>query len=60
MFGRKLKIIVALLAVILTTSSLFALEEYVSDVYKQIDDCFASQDDVKLNKIRSDNNRDKY
>ena len=36
MFGRKLKIIVALLAVILTTSSLFALEEYVSDVYKQI------------------------
>ena len=60
MFGRKLKIIVALLAVILTTSSLFALEEYVSDVYKQIDDCFASQDDVKLNKILSDNNRDKY
>ena len=60
MFGRKLKIIVALLAVILTTSSLFALEEYVSEVYKQIDDCFASQDDVKLNKILSDNNRDKY
>ena len=38
MLGRRLKLIFALLAIILSSSSLYALEEYVSDVYKQIDE----------------------
>ena len=60
MFGKKLKILS--LAVLLTFSSgrLFALEEYVSEVYKQIDSCFSAKDDVKLNSVLSKNAHDKY
>lgn len=60
MFGRKLKILS--LAVLLTFSSfrLFALEEYVTEVYKQIDSCFSAKDEAKLNTILSRNVNDKY
>ena len=60
MFSRKLKIIVALLVLILSSSRVFALEEYVTAVYKQIDDCFTKKDEAKLNKILSIYSKDKY
>ena len=42
------------------SGSLFALEEYVSDVYKQIDTCFSAKDEDKLNSVLARNVNDKY
>ena len=60
MFGRKLKILS--LAVLLTfcTANLFAVEEYVSEIYKQIDACFTAKDEAKLNSVLAKNTNDKY
>lgn len=60
MSGKKHKLLLVLLILILSAGRLFALEQYVSDVYAQIDDCFTSKDESKLNSILAKNNRDKY
>ncbi len=60
MIFRKTKKILTVLLVILLSSSLFAIEEYVSDIYKQIDTCFSGKDEVKLNEILSKNTNDRY
>ena len=60
MFGRKLKILSVAALLILFSGPLFALEEYVSEVYKQIDSSFSAKDEAKLNSILSKNVNDKY
>ena len=60
MFGRKLKILSLAVLLICSTSKLFALEEYVSEIYKQIDTCFATKDEAKLNSLLSRNTTDRY
>lgn len=60
MFGRRLKIISFAVLLTLFTGRLFALEEYVSEIYKQIDNCFSAKDEVKLNSILSKNVNDRY
>ncbi len=60
MFGRRLKIISFAVLLTLFTGNLFALEEYVSEIYKQIDNCFSAKDEVKLNSILSKNVNDRY
>ena len=60
MFGRKLKILSLAVLLICSSSKLFALEEYVSEIYKQIDTCFATKDEAKLNSLLSRNTTDRY
>ncbi len=60
MFGRRLKILSLAVMFIFFSGSLFALEEYVSDVYKQIDSCFTDKDENKLNSVLARNVNDKY
>ena len=60
MFGRKIKILSLAVLFIFFSGSLFALEEYVSDVYRQIDNCFSAKDDSKLNSVLARNVNDKY
>ncbi len=60
MFGRKLKIISLAVFFVFFMGSAFALEEYVSEVYRQIDRCFAEKDETKLNSVLAKNNTDKY
>ena len=60
MFGRKIKILAFAILLICSSTSLFALEEYVSEVYKQIDTCFSERDEAKLNSVLSKNSKDKY
>lgn len=60
MFGRKLKILSFSVLLLCFSSKLFALEEYVSEIYKQIDTCFSAKDDSKLNTILSRNVNDRY
>ena len=60
MFCRKLKVIIVLFILTVMTGKVFALEEYVSEIYKQIDNCFTLKDEVKLNDLLSRNTKDKY
>lgn len=60
MFGRKIKILALAASLLFFSGQLFALEEYVSEVYKQIDSCFTAKDDGKLNSVLSKNVNDKY
>lgn len=60
MFGRKLKILSFAVLFLFFSSSAFAVEEYVSDIYKQIDTCFSAKDEAKLNSVLAKNSNDKY
>ncbi len=60
MFGRKIKILSLAVLLLCSSGKLFALEEYVSDIYHQIDSCFSAKDDSKLNSILSRNTKDRY
>ncbi len=60
MFGRKLKILSLAVLLICSGSKLFALEEYVSEIYKQIDSCFTARDEAQLNSLLASNVNDKY
>lgn len=60
MFGRKIKILSFAVLLICSSSRLFALEEYVSEIYKQIDTCFSAKDEDKLNSLLSKNTKDRY
>ena len=60
MFGRKIKILSLAVLLLCSSGKLFALEEYVSDIYQQIDTCFSAKDDSKLNSILSRNTKDRY
>ena len=52
MFCRKLKALSALILLSIFSSKAFALEEYVSEIYKQIDSCFTAKDETKLNLMK--------
>ena len=60
MFGRKINILSLAVLFIFFSGQLFALEEYVSEVYKQIDNCFSAKDEDKLNTVLARNVNDKY
>lgn len=60
MFVRKIKKILAVILLLTLSTSVFALEEYVSDIYAQIDACFAAKDEARLNSLLAANTRDKY
>ncbi len=60
MFCRKLKILSALLLLTVLSGKVFAVEAYVSEIYSQIDSCFTSKDESKLNDVLSRNTKDKY
>ena len=60
MFCRKLKALSAFLLLAIFSNKAFALEEYVSEIYKQIDTCFTAKDETKLNDVLSKNTKDKY
>jgi hypothetical protein len=60
MFGRKLKILSLAVLLLFISGKVFALEEYVSEVYNQIDACFSAKDEDKLNSVLSKNVNDKY
>lgn len=60
MFVKKMKKILTVLLLFSITSGLFALEEYVTEVYKQIDTCFSEKDEAELNRVLSSHVKDKY
>ena len=62
MMKMNMKIKALLAAVIIggSTSTLFAVEEYVSDIYKQIDTVFSKKSDTELNAILVSNQNDRY
>ncbi|MCR4949123.1 MAG: hypothetical protein K6A15_08220 [Treponema sp.] len=57
---KNLKKILAACVILFSAANLFALEEYVTDVYKQIDDCFSQKSEEKLYAILSKYSEDKY
>ena len=60
MFRRQLKILLALCVLFMSTVNVFAIEEYVTDVYRKIDDCFAKKSETELNSLLSHYSNDKY
>lgn len=60
MLVKKMKKILTVLLMLFISSSVFAIEEYVSEIYKQIDTCFTAKDEKQLNKLLSANTTDKY
>lgn len=59
MFGRKLKILSFTVLFLFFCGKLFAVDEYVSDIYKQIDTCFSAKDEEQLNSVLAKNSNDK-
>ena len=57
---KNLKKILAACVILFSAANLFALEEYVTDVYKQIDDCFSQKSEEKLYTLLSKYADDKY
>ena len=60
MFKKKLKTIILAVLFCLGAGNLFAVEEYVSKVYKEIDIIFVKQADKELAEILRENVEDKY
>lgn len=60
MICKKLKLLILSLVFILTANSLFAVEEYVSQIYKQLDQIFIEKSEDKLSAVLEDNSSDKY
>ena len=60
MFVKNMRKILSILIVLTLSTSLFAVEEYVSEIYKQIDACFTAKDEAKLNTVLAKNTKDKY
>lgn len=60
MFRRKVKIILVAFVLFFSAANVFALEEYVTDVYKKIDECFAKKSESDLNDVLTKYSNDKY
>ncbi len=60
MFGKKLKIVFFTVLFIFISNSLFAVEEYVSDLYRQLDTIFTTKSEDKLNSLLAKYSNDKY
>ena len=59
-FCKRLRTLLVALLLFLCSGSLFAVEEYVSKVYKEIDIIFINQADKELQNILRENVSDKY
>jgi len=57
---RKIKLLISALLLLFMTSSLFAVEEYISNIYKELDHIFIIKSEKDLGKILSTNNEDRY
>ncbi len=60
MICKKLKLLIMSLMLLLATTSVFAVEEYVSEIYKELDKAFANKSESDLNAILSKNTKDRY
>jgi len=60
MFRSKLKAILTACIIIFSSANLFALEQYVTDVYSEIDNCFITKSEDKLYTVLSSYTNDKY
>ena len=60
MLPKKLKVLAASFMMLFSTASLFAVEEYVSKIYKNIDLIFVAKSGTDLNRVLSENSDDKY
>lgn len=60
MFKRLFKTLIATTIILFLSSSLFAVEEYISQIYKEIDRIFIVKSDDQLNEVLATNNADKY
>ena len=60
MFRKKIRLLLTLCILILSANSAFALEEYVTEVYREIDDCFTRKSESALNALLSKYSNDKY
>lgn len=60
MFRRCIKTLIISIFLLFATNSLFAVEEYISRIYKELDQVFIVKSDDELNEILSSNNQDKY
>ena len=60
MICKKLKLLIMSLMLLLATTSVFAVEEYVSEIYKELDKAFANRSESELNTILSKNTKDRY
>ncbi|MCR5187958.1 MAG: hypothetical protein K6C97_03400 [Treponema sp.] len=59
MFFRKIKLLVITALLLFVALPVFAVDEYISDIYKKIDQIFIVQSEDQLNSILSDNNEDR-
>ncbi len=60
MLKRCFKTLIISVLMMIASSSLFAVEEYISEIYKDLDEVFIVKSDTELNEILSKNNNDKY
>lgn len=58
--NMKIKALLAAVFFAAAGSTLFAVEEYVSDIYKQIDTVFSKKSETELNAILVSNQNDRY
>lgn len=60
MFTRLYKTLIASVLLLFASSSLFAVEEYIASIYKELDQIFIIKSEPDLNQILSSNSSDKY
>lgn len=57
--NRRIKTFFSVLIYLFASVSLFAVDEYISKIYKQLDKIFLEKSENALNNVLSDNNQDK-
>lgn len=60
MLKKCFKTLIISVLMMIASSSLFAVEEYISEIYKDLDEVFIVKSDTELNEILSKNSNDKY
>ena len=58
-FNRRIKTFFSVMIFLFASVSLFAVDEYISKIYKQLDKIFQEKSENALNNVLSDNNQDK-
>ena len=57
--NRRIKTFFSVMIYLFASVSLFAVDEYISKIYKQLDKIFQEKSENALNNVLSDNNQDK-
>ena len=57
-FNRRIKTLLSVMFVLFVSVSLYAVDEYISKIYKQRDTIFLEKSENALNDVLSDNNQD--